>query len=139
MFTMELHRFVPNVAVQQLNNSLPLDCSQCCSYQQQGFFEIWHDKTQHYQFYCAEESFLLSFPMPDEFLSLDSSLLADLKAPPVQTVDVQPMTCTGFLVFPQEVRVVLLECAAKATISAHFYHCILLSSLYTEPARKLQP
>lgn len=24
-----------------------------------GFFEIWHDKTQLCQFYCAEESFLL--------------------------------------------------------------------------------
>lgn len=105
-----------------------------CSYQQQGFCEIWHDKTQHCQFYCAEESFLLSFPVPDEFLSLDSSLLADLKAPPVQSVDVQPMTCTGFLVFPQEVRVVLLECAAKATISAHFYHC----TAYCHPCTQSQ-
>lgn len=86
----------------------------------------------------AWKNFLLSFPTPDEFLSLDSFLLADLKAPPVQSVDVQPTTCTGFLLFPQEVRVVLLECVAKATISTHLHYCILLLSLCTEPARKLQ-
>lgn len=87
---MELHRFVSNMVVQQLNNSA-LDCCQCYLFiSAMGFLEIWHNKTQHCQFYYAEESFLPSCPMPDEFLSLYSFLLADLKAPPVHPVDEQP-------------------------------------------------
>lgn len=64
--------------------------------------------------------FFALFPMPDDFLILDFSSSDWPKALPVQSSDAQPMTCTGFLLFPQEVRVVLLEYAAKATISSHF-------------------
>lgn len=119
---MELHGFVLNVALQQLNASQFLYCSQLlgtCSYQQRGFLRFGMTKLNFVNS-TVLKSLFFSFPTPDELLPLDSFLLPDLKAPPVQSIDVQPMTCTGFLVFPQEVRVVLLECTAKPTISAHF-------------------
>lgn len=40
--------------------SMSLDCSQCHLFiSAKGFFEMWHEKAQHSQLYCAEESFLL--------------------------------------------------------------------------------
>lgn len=62
------------------------------------------------------------FTKPNDFTFLDFGSWP--KASPVQSSNVQPRTCTGFTIFPPEVRVVLLEYTAKAIIRAHFDHFI---------------